>query len=159
MVLTRQGPESNAQTLTNESRAGKSPRSPRLPLPKETASTAIRAPRRAWLASALLTLIFVFSFIERQILNLLVGPIQRDLDLSDTQMSLLQGLGQAWSPSYLLRVHGMSLAEAGARYGVIALVAGSLGVLCGPFVARALEHRGYRDAQLRIVVPALLLLL
>ena len=69
---------------------------------------------------------------------------------------VLYGL-QAWAPSYLLRVHGMSLAEAGARYGVIALTAGSLGVLCGPFVARVLERRGYRDAQLRIVVLALLL--
>lgn len=331
----------------------------RSPAPATTPATGdgqhrYPSPRRAWLATALLTLIFVFSFIDRQILNLLVGPIQQDLGLNDTQMSLLQGLGfvatyvllsvpigrlvdtrgrlaiiaggvaiwsvataacglarsfgalfvaragvgigeaaltpaawslladyfppqrrslpfsiflmgpylgvgaamllgsaimhaldarvplelplggalaawqltflivaapgvlltllamltpepprqglsptakaraatlaevvawvgrhariytalligapcivlvlyglQAWAPSYLLRVHGMSLAEAGARYGVIALVAGSLGVLCGPFAARALEHRGYRDAQLRIVVLALLLL-
>ena len=312
------------------------------------------SPRRAWLVTALLTLIFIFSFIDRQILNLLVGPIQQDLGLSDTQISLLQGLGfvatyvllsvpigrlvdtrgrlaiiaggvaiwsvataacglargfgtlfvaragvgigeatltpaawslmadyfppqrrrlpfsiflmgpylgvgtamllgsaimnaldaraplelplvgalaswqvtflivaapgvlltllvmlvpepprqglspaakaqavplgdvvawvgrhariytalligvpcivlvlyglQAWVPTYLLRVHGMSLAEAGARYGLIALAAGSLGVLCGPFVARLLERGGYPDAQLRIVVLALLLM-
>ena len=31
----------------------------------------------------------------RQILNLLVGPIQRDLGLSDTRMSVLQGLAFA----------------------------------------------------------------
>lgn len=47
---------------------------------------------------------------------------------------VLYGL-QIWAPSYLLRVHGMSLAKAGARYGVIALVAGSLGVLCGSLQA------------------------
>lgn len=40
---------------------------------------------------ALLTLAYVFSFIDRQILSLLVGPIQRDLDISDKQMSLLMG--------------------------------------------------------------------
>lgn len=51
------------------------------------------SPRRAWRVTALLTLIFVFSFIDRQILNLLVGPIQQDMGLSDTQISLLQGPG------------------------------------------------------------------
>ena len=34
---------------------------------------------------------FIFSLIDRQILNLLVIPIQNDLLLSDTQISLLQG--------------------------------------------------------------------
>src|SRR5262249_39505616 len=35
------------------------------------------------------------SFIDRQILTLLVGPIKRDLAISDTQMSLLMGLSFA----------------------------------------------------------------
>ncbi len=47
--------------------------------------------RRAWSVTVLLTFAFVFSFIDRQILNLLVGPIQTDLGLSDTEISLLQG--------------------------------------------------------------------
>jgi MFS family permease len=34
---------------------------------------------------------YVLSFIDRQILSLLVKPIQRDLVISDTQMSLLMG--------------------------------------------------------------------
>lgn len=45
----------------------------------------------AWYVLALLTLAFVFSFIDRQILNLLVGPIQRDLGIGEKQMSLLMG--------------------------------------------------------------------
>ena len=49
------------------------------------------APRYAWYVVALLTLAYVFSFIDRQILNLLVGPIQRDLGIGDKQMSLLMG--------------------------------------------------------------------
>lgn len=49
------------------------------------------APRTAWYVVGVLTLIYVFSFIDRQILNLLVGPIRRDLHISDTQMSLLMG--------------------------------------------------------------------
>ena len=35
----------------------------------------------AWTVTVLLTVLYVFSFIDRQVLNLLVGPIQSDLDL------------------------------------------------------------------------------
>lgn len=50
---------------------------------------------RAWLTVAILMVAYVLSFIDRQILNLLVGPIRRDLMISDTQMSLLMGLSFA----------------------------------------------------------------
>jgi MFS family permease len=49
------------------------------------------SPLYAWYVLALLTLAFVFSFIDRQILNLLVGPIQRDLGIGEKEMSLLMG--------------------------------------------------------------------
>ncbi len=42
-----------------------------------------------------LTIAYTLSFVDRQILTLLVGPIQRDLGLSDTRISLLQGLAFA----------------------------------------------------------------
>ncbi len=49
----------------------------------------------AWYAVGVLTVAYVFSFIDRQILNLLVGPIRRDLGISDTKMSLLMGFSFA----------------------------------------------------------------
>ncbi len=49
----------------------------------------------AWYALALLIVAYVFSFIDRQILSLLVEPMKRDLDISDTQISFLQGLAFA----------------------------------------------------------------
>ena len=49
------------------------------------------SPGYAWYVVAVLTLAYVFSFIDRQILNLLVGPIQRDLEIGEKQMSLLMG--------------------------------------------------------------------
>src|SRR5690242_5095795 len=49
----------------------------------------------SWYVVGVLTLAYVFSFIDRQILNLLVGPIERDLDINDTQMSLLMGFSFA----------------------------------------------------------------
>lgn len=39
-----------------------------------------------------LTLAYTCSFIDRQILTLLIGPIRRDLHISDTEVSLLGGL-------------------------------------------------------------------
>ncbi|MCY1275498.1 putative L-galactonate transporter [compost metagenome] len=50
---------------------------------------------RAWLTVGILMLAYVLSFIDRQILNLLVEPIRRDLDITDTHMSLLMGLSFA----------------------------------------------------------------
>jgi MFS family permease len=38
---------------------------------------------------------YMLSFMDRQILSLLVGPIKRDLFISDTRVGLLQGLASA----------------------------------------------------------------
>lgn len=48
--------------------------------------------KAAWWALALLTATYTFSFIDRQIINLLVDPIRNDLSLTDSQVSFLQGL-------------------------------------------------------------------
>jgi MFS family permease len=48
---------------------------------------------REWYVVALLTIASTLSFIDRQILNVMIGPIKRDLGgLTDTQVSLLIGL-------------------------------------------------------------------
>ncbi|SMG44389.1 spinster family MFS transporter [Paraburkholderia susongensis] len=51
--------------------------------------------RRAWLTVVILLFAYVLSFVDRQILNLLVAPVRRDMVLTDTQMSLLMGLSFA----------------------------------------------------------------
>ena len=66
-----------------------------------------------------LTLIYVFSFIDRQILTLLVGPIRRDLQISDTQMSLLMGLTFAVFYTFFGIPLGR-MADSGNRRGIIA---------------------------------------
>ena len=48
-------------------------------------------PVYAWYMVGVLTVIYVFSFIDRQILALIVEPIKRDLQISDFQISLLMG--------------------------------------------------------------------
>lgn len=52
-------------------------------------------PAYAWYVAGVLTVAYVFSFIDRQILQLLVVPIRRDLQITDTQMSLLLGFSFA----------------------------------------------------------------
>src|SRR5262247_731739 len=54
----------------------------------------------AWYVVGVLTFVYMFSFIDRQILNLLVRPIRQDLGISDTKVSLL--MGPAFAASYIL---------------------------------------------------------
>jgi MFS family permease len=49
----------------------------------------------AWYVVFVLMICLTFSFIDRQILGLLVGPIKRDLGIGDTRIGLLQGLAFA----------------------------------------------------------------
>lgn len=49
----------------------------------------------SWYVVAVLMLAYTNSFIDRQILNLLIEPIREDLSISDTQVSLLAGFAFA----------------------------------------------------------------
>lgn len=49
------------------------------------------APAAAWYTVVLLTVAYVFSFVDRYILGLLVEPIKADMTLTDTQIGLLLG--------------------------------------------------------------------
>jgi MFS family permease len=52
-------------------------------------------PVYSWYVVAVLMLAYTNSFIDRQILNLLIEPIRADLEISDTQVSLLAGFAFA----------------------------------------------------------------
>ena len=70
------------------------PHSPSFPQPPASSpdESGWPNPRYGWYVTFTLLLAFTFSFVDRQVLNLLVQPIQQDLGISDTQISLLQGL-------------------------------------------------------------------
>ncbi|MDL0438412.1 spinster family MFS transporter [Stutzerimonas frequens] len=88
---------------------------------------------RAWMTVAILMLAYVLSFVDRQILNLLVEPIRRDLDITDTHMSLLMG----FSFAVFYTICGVPigrLADRKSRRGIIAigvLVWSLMTALCG----------------------------
>jgi MFS family permease len=87
----------------------------------------------AWYSVAALMLMYVFSFVDRQIIALLVEPMKRDLGISDLQIGLLQGL--AFAVFYtLLGVPIAWLADRYSRRGIIALgmiVWSLMATLCG----------------------------
>ena len=58
-------------------------------------SFAFRSEGYAWLVVFMLFLATLVSYLDRQIINLLVDPIRNDLGITDTQISLLQGFAFA----------------------------------------------------------------
>ena len=71
-----------------------------------------------WYVVGVLTFAYLVSFLDRQILALMVGPIQEDLLLSDTQMSLLMGL--AFSIFYIFMAVPLGrLADNSVRRNII----------------------------------------
>ncbi|MBY0511100.1 MAG: MFS transporter [Rhodospirillaceae bacterium] len=57
----------------------------------QTQSQSTSSTARPWVAMAVLALLYMSSYIDRTILGILVGPIKKDLDITDTQFSLLTG--------------------------------------------------------------------
>ena len=74
----------------------------------------------SWYVVAVLTFVYIFSFIDRQILTMLVKPIRRDLGISDTQMSLLMGFSFALFYTLFGMILGR-LADTRSRRGIIAV--------------------------------------
>jgi MFS family permease len=75
---------------------------------------------QGWYVVCILTVVNIFSFVDRQVLSLLVEPIKRDLHLSDTQMSYLMGFTFA----LFYTVFGLpmgKLVDTKSRRGIIAI--------------------------------------
>src|SRR5262245_59162798 len=65
-------------------------RAPGQPLAADTMTDAYR-----WYALGILFVVYVFNFLDRQIVTILQEPIKRDLGLSDAQLGLLSGFAFA----------------------------------------------------------------
>jgi MFS family permease len=97
-------------------------------------------PLYSWYVVGVLMLAYTNSFIDRQILSLLIEPIRRDLQITDTQVSLLAGL--AFTIFYtLMGVPIARLADQKNRRTIIAIGIASWSVMtasCG--LARNFWH-------------------
>ena len=91
------------------------------------------SPGMAWYSVSVLMLMYIFSFIDRQIIALLVEPMKRDLHITDTQIGLLQGLAFALLYTFL----GLPIARLADRLSRKGLIAGGIMIwslmatLCG----------------------------
>lgn len=80
-----------------------------------------------------LVILYVFNFLDRQIVNILAEPIKADLDLADWQVGLLTGLAFA----LIYTVTGIPIARLAAWFDRPAIIGVSIGVwslftsLCG----------------------------
>jgi MFS family permease len=87
--------------------------------PVRRGENAYPAPGYAWYVASVLTTAHVISFLDRQVLALLVEPIKSDLQISDTQMSLLLGLAFAIFYTFMAVPIGR-LADRRSRRAIIA---------------------------------------
>jgi predicted MFS family arabinose efflux permease len=85
-----------------------------------TADSGLYSPAYQRTALLLLTLVYIFNFVDRQVLNILAQAIKVDLSLSDTQLGLVTGLAFALFYS-LLGLPLARYAERGDRPGLIAV--------------------------------------
>ena len=85
-------------------------------------NAAPRSKGYAWYTVLVLTVCYTLSFIDRQILSLLVGPIKADLRISDTQVGLLGGL--AFSLFYTLL--GLPIGRLADRYNRRNIIVGGV---------------------------------
>ncbi len=86
-------------------------------------------PQSLRLVLAVLLVVYVFNFLDRQIVNILAEPIRRDLGLSDTQIGLMTGIAFAAFYTCL----GIPIARYADRPGTnrVGLIAGALIVWSG----------------------------
>lgn len=78
-------------------------------------SSSLRYP---WFVVAVLLVCYIFSFMDRQILTLMVEPIKKDLNINDTKMSLLMG----FSFAFFYAIFGLPIgrmADSMSRKGII----------------------------------------
>lgn len=88
------------------------------PLSSQTVKPSV-TPLQANFALGVFLLAYILSFVDRQILSLLVDPIKRDLGVSDLQMGLLQGFAFSLLYAFLGVPVGL-LADRAVRKKIIA---------------------------------------
>ncbi|MCC7259348.1 MAG: MFS transporter [Gammaproteobacteria bacterium] len=82
--------------------------------------------QRPWFALAVLMMAYTVSFVDRTVLSLLIPPIQHDLGISDTRISLLAGF--AFAIFYTLM--GIPLGRIADRYNRRNLIAVGITLWC-----------------------------
>lgn len=76
------------------------------------------------------------------------------LFLTTSFMTALSAGFVMWYPTFLIRIHGFSMSQAGYSFGLLFGIFGTLGVLCGGWLAGHWVRKGHADANMRVMVFA-----
>jgi MFS family permease len=106
--------------------------------------------KTAYTSLLVLTIVVMFTVLDRQILALLIDPIKKDFNITDTQAALLLGL--AFSLSYAIA--GFPIARAADTWNRRNLVAFSLALWSGATVLSGLAQNYVQLFVARLVVGA-----
>jgi len=101
-----------------------------------------------WYVVSILTLIYTVSFIDRQILALMIGPIRKDFAISDTQVSLLIGLAFALFYTFL----GIPIGRLADTYSRRVLIAAGIVIWCIATAACGVAHNYEQLFTARVAV-------
>jgi len=82
-------------------------------------AAAVRIPPASWYALAVLTVVNVFSYMDRTAIAILMEPIRLDLGLSNSELGLISGMAFV----VLYAVLGLPLARLADRYSRVRLLA------------------------------------
>ena len=99
-------------------------------MPYTNADEAAALQRQGWYAVLVLGIAYIFSYMDRQLLTLLIEPIKTHLHISDTQVSLISGLAFALCYSLFALPLGR-LADTVSRRNVIAFGVCAWSVMTG----------------------------
>lgn len=122
-----------------------------VPVPVPAHVHSYPSPRIAWITVAVLSLFYLLSLLDRLVISLLVGPIRRDLGVSDFEVSLLQGfafglfyaicglpigwlvdrMSRRWIVFWGVTVWSLSTAACGFAHGYASLMLARIGVGAG----------------------------
>lgn len=83
------------------------------------------------------------------------GWLYGGLFLGVSAISMCNTAKIAWTPSLLIRGHGMEPAEAGYAFGTVGLVCSLLGAMTWPVIVKLWTDRGRRDALVTIFAAAI----
>ncbi len=92
-----------------------------------TGGTAAKTDTYAWYVLGILTLVYTFNFVDRQIIAIVSPAIKAELGLSDSMLGLLKGLAFA----VLYTTLGVPIAWAADRYNRVTIVTIALAVWSG----------------------------
>lgn len=112
------------------------------------APAAAKTDSYAWYVLAILTLVYTFNFVDRQIINIVSPAIKEELGLSDSMLGMLKGLAFA----VLYTALGIPIAWAADRWNRVSIVTIALAVWSGFTALSGFAQNAFQLALARIGV-------